>query len=234
MTDYTAQLRSLMQSVGLVSFRALSRAAAVSDWQIDQLRKGQIRQMRVEVLLKLSQTLQISIDKLLASFSDQPIPHLHGTIPETTAAINAETASEAAPKIALETELQQLHHEYQRLQSQLAQQRDQLQQEFQQACLQILESWLLQFPTAAYAAQQNPELPAVRLLPLMRPIEQLLKTWQVEILAPVGAELPYNPQHHQLMEGNAAAGETVKIRYAGYLQGDRLLYRAKVIPVGQA
>jgi transcriptional regulator with XRE-family HTH domain len=103
--------------------------------------------------------------------------------------------------------------------------------DFQQASLQLLESWLVQYPTAAYAAQQNPDLPAARLLPLMRPVEQLVKSWGVESIAPVGSEHPYDPQWHQVMEGTAEAGDRVRIRYAGYRQGDRLLHRAKVSPV---
>jgi hypothetical protein len=106
-----------------------------------------------------------------------------------------------------------------------------LQQEFQQASLQILESWLVQYPTAAHAAQQNSDMPAIRLLPLMRPVEQLIKSWGVEAIAPVGSEHPYDPHLHQLMEGTAEVGDRVKIRYAGYRQGEKLLHRAKVSPV---
>ncbi|MGB7379946.1 MAG: XRE family transcriptional regulator, partial [Rivularia sp. (in: cyanobacteria)] len=36
---------------------------------------------------------------------------------------------------------------------------------------------------------------------------------------------------HQLIEGNAQPTEKVKVRYTGYRQGDKLLYRAKVSPV---
>lgn len=207
MSDYMPQLQSLMQAVGIHSLRGLSKASGVSRWQLEQLRKGQIAQMRIEVLLKISQILQVSLTELINQFSDSPIA------PSTT-------PDSADP--------QQLQQEYQRLQSQLVQQREQLQQEFQQASLQVLESWLLQFPTAAHAAHQNPQVPAARLLPLMRPIEQLLKQWDVEMLEPVGSEVPYDPQQHQLMEGAAQPGEMVKVRYAGYRQGDKLLYRAKV------
>ena len=124
-----------------------------------------------------------------------------------------------------------LQQEYQRLQQQLEQQRETLMQEFQQSSLQVLESWLVQWPTAAYAAQQNEQLPAVRLLPLIRPVESLLQQWGVEAIAPVGAEVPYDPQHQQLMSGSAQPGDKVRVRYTGYRQGDKLLYRAKVSPV---
>ena len=58
--DFTQDLQNLMQKVGCTSFKSLSLAAGVSQWQILQLRRGKIRQMRVEVLLKISQVLQIS------------------------------------------------------------------------------------------------------------------------------------------------------------------------------
>lgn len=215
--DHTAALRELMQRVGLSSFKALSRAAAVSKWQIEQLRQGQVVHMRVEPLLKISQALQIPLVDLIARFSA-------GTL--DAACLSTPQANQAT--------IEQLQREYQRLHTQLSEQRALLQQEFQQTSLQILESWLLQFPTAAYAAQQNPQIPATRLLPLLRPIDQLLQSWGIEAIAPVGSELPYDPHLHQLMDGNAQPGDLVKVRYAGYRQGEKLLYRAKVSPVASA
>ncbi|NJN87212.1 MAG: helix-turn-helix domain-containing protein [Leptolyngbyaceae cyanobacterium SL_7_1] len=215
--NYTDRLRSLMQSAGLSTYRELAQRAMVSDWQIKQLRQGRAAQLRAESVYRLSQALKLPIAQLLAQFSD-----LATTNPMDPALPDTEGVSQ---------DLERLTQEYQRLQAQLAHQRETLWQEFQQTSLQALESWLIQFPTAAHAAQANPSVPAVRLLPLMRPVEQLLKEWQVESIAPVGAELPYDPQLHQLMEGSAQPGDRVRVRYAGYRQGDRLLYRAKVSPV---
>lgn len=124
-----------------------------------------------------------------------------------------------------------IQKEYDRLQTQLTEQRQTLLQEFQQSSLHTLEPWLIQWSAAAYAAQQNPQAPAVKLLPLVRPIEQLLQQWGIEQTAIVGSEIPYDPQQHQLISGAAEAGDLVRVRYAGYRQGDRLLYRAKVSPV---
>ncbi len=204
--SYPQRLRSLLQQANIPSLKALSRAAEVSEWQVKQLNKGQAAKMRVESLHKLAQALQVSIVELVAKFS------------------------EVAIVTPTDSNLQQ---EYQRLQLQLQQQQEILQQEFQNTSLQILESWLIQYPTAAYAAQQN-DVPASRLLPLMRPVEQLVKAWGLEAIAPVGAEVAYDPQIHQLMEGNAEVGDRVKVRYTGYRQGEKLLYRAKVSPVKAA
>jgi hypothetical protein len=88
----------------------------------------------------------------------------------------------------------------------------------------------LQLPTAAAAATENPELSAVNLLPLLAPVSELLKNWGIETIAAVGEEVPYNPQWHELMEGAAEPGNSVKVRYIGYRQGEKLLYRARVSP----
>lgn len=207
--DFTHQLQDLMQRVGFSSFKALARSANVSERQLSRLRRGELQQMRIDVLLQISQALQVPLTDLLVTFSAVDLSG--GITPPEESKANAD-----------------LKREYERLQAQLAQQRQTLWQEFQQSSLQVLESWLVQWPTAAHKAQENPQLPAVRLLPLLRPMEQLLQQWGIEAIAPVGAELPYNPQLHQLLEGTAQPGETVKVRYTGYRQGDKLLYRAKV------
>ncbi len=212
--DCTHLLQNLMQQVGISSFKALARSSGVSERQLIRLRRREVEQMRVDVLLKLSQALQVPLTELVSTFSSAEPPK------ENTA-----PPPESKPAIA------DLKREYQRLQVQLEQQRQALWQEFQQSSLQVLESWLVQWPTAAHKAQENPQLSAVRLLPLLRPVEQLIHQWGVTAIAPVGAELPYDPQLHELFEGMAQPGETVKVRYTGYYQGDKLLYRAKVSPL---
>ena len=208
--DYTPQLNLLMQQVGLVSFKGLSQAAAVSEKQIRRLRQGHIGQMQVGRLQKLATALQISFLELIATFSEIPVPLVSNSQPSA------------------HRDIADLQDEYDRLHRQLDQQKEVLEQEFRQSSLQVLESLLLQLPTAAYAAQQNPQLPAVKLLPLLRPIDTLLQQWGIEAIAQVGAEIPYDPQQQQLMEGAATVGDRVRVRYVGYRQGDRLLYRAKV------
>lgn len=213
--DRTPQLQHLMQQAGLPSFKALCQQAGVSRRQVTQLRQGQIQQIQVSKLLQLSQVLQVSLVDLLTIFSDQ--------------AIKVELdQSKPTQEDDSSNDVIALQQEYQRLEKKLVEQRQILWQEFQQATLQTLESFLLQWPTAAYAAQRNPQAPAVRLLPLLRPVEQLLQEWGIEVIAAIGTTVPYDPQLHQLMEGTAQPGDLVKIRYAGYHQGNKLLYRAKV------
>ncbi|MDZ8050097.1 MAG: nucleotide exchange factor GrpE [Aulosira sp. ZfuVER01] len=226
--DFTHLLQDLMQQVGILSFRALSRAAGVSERQILRLRQGKVEQMRVDLLLKLSQVLQIKLDELVIIFS--------GMSPERKLkTVKLEKEQHSVLKMTEQELLRQiadLQAEYERSQLALEQQREVLQQEFQQMSLQLLESLLLQWPTAAQKAQENPQLAAIKIVPLVqKPLEKLLQGWGVEAIAPVGAEIPYDPQWHQLMEGNLQPGNIVKVRYAGYRQGEKLLYRAKVSPI---
>ena len=216
--DRTDQLHRLMQRVGLSSFKALSRRAEVSIWQITQLRRGKISQLRVAHLLKLSQTLQLPLAELFAVF-------------ESDSSESVRWVASQPPAPSATANQSSLEQEYQRLQNQLDQQQQTLIQEFQRSSLQVLESWLLQWPTAAYAAQQNPQLSATKLLPLLKPVERLLEQWNVIAIAAVGEQLPYDPLWHQLMEGTAQPGELVKVRYTGYRQGNTVLYRAKVSPI---
>jgi DNA-binding Xre family transcriptional regulator len=197
MADYTPQIRELMRSRHLKTFRELRDRTNISEKQLLKLRRGELQQLRLETLTQFAAGLGISLADLLAIF-------------------------EVIPAI---------QKEYDRLQNQLSEQRETLLQEFQQSSLQTLEPWLIQWSAAAYAAQQNPQAPAVKLLPLVRPIEQLLQQWGIEQTAIVGSEIPYDPQQHQLMGGTAEPGDLVRVRYAGYKQYDRLLYRAKVSPI---
>jgi DNA-binding Xre family transcriptional regulator/molecular chaperone GrpE (heat shock protein) len=222
-----------MQQAKIPSFRALSREAEVSEWQVEQLRYGKAAQMRMEVLYRLSRVLNVPLADLIATFAELPaVERAPSTIESQDSNSSTKTILSGATDPNSEANLSsdQLRQEYDRLQTQLAQQKDELQRSFQQATLQILESWLVQFPTLVYAAQQNSQFPARNFLIFMRPIEQLMKAWNIEAIAAVGAEIPYDPQLHQLMDGIAQPGEPVRVRYTGYRQGETLLYRAKVSP----
>jgi molecular chaperone GrpE (heat shock protein)/DNA-binding Xre family transcriptional regulator len=218
--DFTENLQNLMQRVGFANFKSLSRAAGVSQGQILQLRRGKIGQMRVEVLVKLSQVLQISGNELLETFGC-------GSLSTITSKTNYVNSNQDLLKQLIE-----LENEYQRLSLSMVQQKEILEQEFQESSLQKLESLILQWPTAAYRAREDHQLAAVKILPLVdKPLETLLQAWGVSAIASVGAEIPYNPQLHQLLAGTAQPGEIVKVRYIGYMQSDKLLYRARVSPI---
>jgi transcriptional regulator with XRE-family HTH domain len=126
--DYTAPLLALMQAQGIASFKQLAQVSGWSEKALRRLRRGQVGQMAVGPIGTLAHTLNISTDTLIQTFSPNTAP------------------TETVPRI-----------EYERLQTQLAQQRQTLLAEFQQASLATLEPWLLQWSAAVYAAQQNPQ-----------------------------------------------------------------------------
>ncbi|NEP45670.1 MAG: helix-turn-helix transcriptional regulator, partial [Okeania sp. SIO2H7] len=128
--DCAPQLQKLMELAGFSSFKELSQKAGVDELQLIRLRRGLVLQTRVEFLLKISRALNVSLAEFLA-------------------ALGVEESSLEPPK-AIATE-------YQRLQAEMERQRGALMEEFQQSSLQILESWLLQWPTAAYKARENPQ-----------------------------------------------------------------------------
>jgi len=209
----TETLRTLMAAAEIPSFRALARQAQVSDWAVRQLRSDRITAMRLDLLQKIASALHLSLPELLEHFG----------------VADAEPATAADPN--QDQTVAALQAEYQRLQDQLQQQEATLQQQFQAEALAVLESWLLQWPTVTHAVEKNPDLPASRLVPLVQPVQDLLAQWGVEAIAPVGAEIPYDPQLHQLMNGDADPGTPVRVRYTGFRQRNKLLHRAKVSPV---
>ncbi|NEP17363.1 MAG: helix-turn-helix domain-containing protein [Leptolyngbya sp. SIO4C1] len=201
--DRTRMLQTLMQRAGIASFRALAAQAGVSRWQIDRLRQGGLSQMRLEYLTKLAAALSIPLTELLAHFG----------------AVTPEAKPEA------------LQADYQRLQQQLAQQAEQVRSQVQADALRLLESWLVYWPTAAAkVAELGDDFPAQRLLPLVKPVENLMAEWGVAAFGAVGEKTPYDPQRHQLISGSADPGDPVRVRNVGYCHHDKLLYRAKVSP----
>ncbi len=199
----TVKLQELMQTAGINSFKQLYRSTGTSAHIVNKIRSGEIDTLRWQTILNISQCLQISAIELIDIFGDRSIESHHQSL-----------------KI--------LQQEYHHLQQQLEQQKVTLQAEFQSQSLQALESFLTYFPTAKHAAINNPDFPATKLFPLVGSIDKLIAQWGVTIIGAVSAEIPYDPQYHQLIEGAANPDELVTVRYVGYQQGNKLLFRAKV------
>ncbi len=201
--DYTLKLQALMYKVGINSFRKLSELTGISDRMIRKLRSGELHTLRWQTLVKISSTLQITVNELLDTFG-------------------AQSSSNDRQQLEL------LQQEYQHLQQQLQQQREILQTEFQYQSLQTLESLLTYLPAAKYAAANQPDFPASKIFPLLQSIDRLLAQWDVTVIGEIGTKIAYDPHYHQLIEGTAQSGELVAVRYCGYRQGDKLIFRSKV------
>lgn len=201
--DRTPQLQALMQQVSINSWRELYRSTGTSAHTINQLRAGNFNTLRWQTIVKISEVLQISIEEFTTTFGER------------------KTKSS-------DQSIQILQQEYQQLQNQLHQQRTAVQAEFQLESLQVLESFLTYFPTAKYAAGNNPDFPASKLFPLIGSIDRLIRSWGVTVIGEVGDQVAYDPRWHQLVDGTADLDRLVTVRYVGYRQGEKLIFRAKV------
>ncbi len=210
-----------MQQANIGSYRALALQAGVSRWQVQQLRLGKIGQMRVEALDKIAIALNIPLTALITDFD----------LTEFDLTDDRLQLSENSP---LTHQLAELQREYQRLQQQQAEQIAAVRSQVQLDALQTLESWLIQWPTIAHKAQMNTDLAAVKILPFVRPIHQLMAEWGIEAIAPINAHIPYDPQIHQLTKGTANPQELVCVTHSGYRYQGKLLHRAKVKPLESA
>jgi DNA-binding Xre family transcriptional regulator len=206
--DDTAMLLKLMQQANIGSYRALATQSQVSRWQVQQLRSGNLRQMRLAVIIQLADVLKVSVSELLSQFGGG----YSGS---------EDQGAEAS-----------LRQEYQRLQAEAAQVGEKVRSQVQTEALQTLETWLVQWPTLAKRAQERGDaLSAVKLLPFVRPVEQLMAEWGVEAIAPIDAEVSYDPQFHELSRGTATVGEQVKVTHSGSRYQGKLLHRVKVKPL---
>lgn len=203
-------LKQLIAEAGIADLQELSKVAGVSQLQLIRLSRGLIEKMQLETLLKIAIGLKMPLNDLLVRF----LPD--GSFGEPA------------------TEVENLKQEYRRLEGEVERQKAELKLKFEYGSIQKLESWLLQWPVAAAAAKNNSQLSASKILPLVKPVENLIREWGVEAIGAVGETTTYDPKVHQLIEGAAEPGAAVKIRYLGYRHRDRLLYRAKVSPLNNS
>jgi molecular chaperone GrpE (heat shock protein) len=216
-------LRQLYDRAGYASLSKLAETSDISSWYLYRLERGLIAQIPLGVMVKLAIALGLTLEELWQQLGGESEL---GKVEQDQAAIKENQQQQQT--------IEALQREYARLQEELAHQSQQLESQWQQKALEILEPWLLQWPTAAAAAQQNPQWPAQKLLPLTKPIATLLQQWQVEAIAAVGEMVPYDPQYHEFIGPGPApeVGTMVVVRYVGYRRNEALLYRAKVSYAG--
>ncbi len=242
--NLTLSLKKMMQTASISSWQMLSERAGVSRRAIDSLRKGNGANLKYIDLIKLAALLQINIDEFITEFINNlsdPSDYSrtktndrmnHDLTVDFSANLHKEMVTHKSEQV--QNQNSDLQAEYQLLLNRLEQQKQDLRSQLIREAVQQIESLILQLPSAAYAAQQNPQLPAKNILPLLRPLDQLLQQWEITPIGAVGEQIAYDPQEHQLMDQGTdqepaiAAGDRVLVRYVGYKFGDRLLYRARV------
>lgn len=213
-SHHTLKLKELMQKQGITSLKSLAQATNISLQKIQHLRQGNIKKLRLEDLINLSQVLQIPLAELLVNLGI-PLDQDQKKISPSEQDLKSQ-------------EIETLRREYSLITYQMREMRSQLLQEFQQNNLRTLETWLLQWQKIAAHARTNPEFAAVKLLPFIRPVEKLIESWGVEAIAPLGQEVAYDPQWHHLQAGIAIPGTLVTVISPGYRYQGKLLHRAEV------
>jgi transcriptional regulator with XRE-family HTH domain len=131
-----------MQQAGIDSFEQLSQVSGVSQWQLNRLLAGLLPKLTIGILLKLSKALQVPLEHLLTQFET-----------DNSLAQDWEVATREIP-LNLDTKSASFKQEYENLQQQLNTQKETLEKDFQASSIGTLESWLLQWPTAAIVAQK--------------------------------------------------------------------------------
>jgi len=196
-------------------------------------------QQALEQLRRELQQLQSDYDLSLVRNQENPNQEYFDLQAESIKQLEIEKAEILSNYHSSQQELEQLRVEQE---SKLAKEKEDLKQDYigledgikgikkeiQQAAFHTLESLLIQLPRVISVIQQNPDFPGVKLLPLFKPLTQLLKEWNIEPIESVGAEVIYNPKYHELLDGEAKEGDLVMVNYIGYKQDDQILYKAKI------
>ncbi|MEM9770385.1 MAG: nucleotide exchange factor GrpE [Cyanobacteria bacterium P01_D01_bin.73] len=227
--DGQQRIKQWMNHVGCRSWRALAERSGVSLYQIRQLREGEVARMRLETLGQLAKALEVTTVDLLAAVTEISPDLGAGEDLESDEESGAEANSGGLVDSA--RELAAIQQEYDRLKDEVKNNQDQLWEGFQKDSLMILEPWLLSWYKAVDAVQKNPQIPANRLLLLLRPLDELLNQWSVVQIAPIGEEVAFDPQWHQVAQGKAEPGDRVQVVMPGFRHHGRLLHRAQVRPV---
>lgn len=166
--------------------------------QLRCIRQGKIEDLKISTLLQLGTALQIAAPELLSTLAKLPDP------------------------------VTELRQEYDRLQGQLERQHQELKESFQRESLDQLESWLRYWPIAVAKVEQEANVKPGNLVKLVTPVERLVESWGLEVIAAVGDRVPYDPQWHQFTQGAADPGTLVTVVAPGYRYQQKLLFRAEV------
>jgi len=181
--------------------------------------------------ITIEQTSQIIFSLLLfliiyiilrALFPKQPPEPVGTTIPST------EIEQELREKInQKDLEIAELKNQCYRLETEITQQKNQLQQKFQQETFHTLQPLLCTYPTIKSITQIK-DLPAKHLIPLLIYLDNLIQSWGYTTIGTVWEQTPFNPQDHQPDSDNIQESEPVYIRFIGYRQNEKIIYPAKV------
>lgn len=125
-------------------------------------------------------------------------------------------------------EIAQLQQQCRRLRTEAQQQADTTTQEVIASSFGVIQTLLMNFPTARVMVQEKPTLPARNFMSLFLPLEKLLKKWGYESIGIAWEQVDFDPTLHQADDTTLEVGESVYVRFVGYRDGDRIICPAKV------
>ncbi|MGB0563530.1 MAG: hypothetical protein ACPGVO_17255 [Spirulinaceae cyanobacterium] len=134
-----------------------------------------------------------------------------------------------------QTNLEDANNQVLQLQQQCRRLRDEAQQQAEitsrdviESSFVVLQTLLMNYPTARVMVAAKPNLPARNFTPLFMPLDNLLQTWGYEPIGTAWDKVVFDPRFHQSDESSIHEGELVYVRFVGYRAGDRILCPAKV------
>jgi DNA-binding Xre family transcriptional regulator/molecular chaperone GrpE (heat shock protein) len=211
---YDRILRERMNQLDIADWQDLAAQAGLTRFGLRLLRRGDVRNLSLDQLKRLATVLNLNFQEFDRNFAALPT-----STTETTDA----------------NEIAELRQQCLRLRDELQQQKTQLTTDFRNATFEQLQTLLTNYPAARKMAEAKPDLPAKNLSALFTPLENLLKSWDFEMIGSAWEQVAYNPQLHQPDVEDITEGELVYIRFVGYRDGDRILTPAKVsrtLPAG--
>lgn len=204
---YDTILRERMNQLNIADWEDLGAQAGLSRFGLRLLRRGDVRNLSLDQLKGLATVLNLNFQEFDRNFAALPT--------STTDATNA-------------NEINELRQQCFRLREELQQQKTQLTTDFRNATFEQLQTLLINYPAARKMAEAKPDLPAKNLSALFTPLENLLKSWDFEMIGSAWEQVAYNPQLHQPDVEDITEGELVYIRFVGYRNGEQILTPAKV------
>ncbi|MGQ9865449.1 MAG: nucleotide exchange factor GrpE [Pseudanabaenaceae cyanobacterium] len=134
------------------------------------------------------------------------------------------------PKPAPDTSAQvaALKAECERLQAAAQTQAERDRQQWQRETFAQLQSLLVQYPSFAPLVQAKPDWPAKNLIGAFAPLQNLVQSWQLEVIGTPWQPTTFDPQQHQPDRPDIQPGETVYVRFVGYRHGEEIWVPAKV------
>jgi predicted RNase H-like nuclease (RuvC/YqgF family) len=142
--------------------------------------------------------------------------------------IKSQLQTSEVNKARLESEVNAITQQCQRLREELKTQAAQVQADAIDGGFEQIQTLLTQYPSVRRMVESQPDLPARNIVALLTSLENLVKFWECQSIGKPWEMVPYDPQIHQSDVGDIHTGESVYVRFIGYQKGDRILIPAKV------